>query len=108
MEKLLDWILENSYGYVSITKFRWGGQFMGYSISFHTLTMSRGNQHMYREYYGEIAAEMSLNDAVEKALEKLKNGWLDKIGGDLIDNKRGARYIDGNQFIGQMYVKNDN
>jgi hypothetical protein len=105
MKELLDWILENTYGYCSFKKFNWGGGSIAYSIAFHTITISRGGQHKYREYYGEIVSDMDLDEACKKALDKLKKGWLDKIGGDIIDGKLGARYEDGELFKGQMYTK---
>jgi len=48
--------------------------------------------------YVSLGNNMDLDTACKQALIKLKDGYLNKMGGDIINGKIGARYQDGNEF----------
>ena len=111
MEKLLHWVMENTNGGISVSKFKWGGGYTAFSISFE-VTVYKRNHQIEKEYrYCNLANEMFFDDACKKALDKLKSGYLNDMGGDIIFDKIGGRYVDGQPFaelsFGKIVVKKE-
>ena len=98
MEDLLEWVMLNTNGYMSISNYKWGGNYTAYSISFHAVTYSRGMQRIKCEKYCTIGNDMDLKTACKFALDRLKSGYLSTMGGDVINDKIGGRFIDGLEF----------
>ena len=103
MEELLNWIMDNTYGQIIVSKYRWGGPYTAYSIYFQAVVFTKGMQISSYVKYVSLGNDMELEIACKQALVKLKNGYLNKMGGDIINGKLGARFEDGNDFTELKY-----
>jgi hypothetical protein len=98
MEELLNWIMENTYGQIIVSKYKWGGRYTAYSIKFQAVIFTRGMQISDYVKYVSLGNDMDLDTACKQAFIKLNDGYLNKMGGDIINGKIGARFKDGNEF----------
>lgn len=98
MEELLDWVMENTYGQIIVSKYKWGGSYTAYSIKYQASIFNRCTQIISHVGNISLGNDMDLDVACKQALVKLKSGHLDKLGGDVINGKIGCRYVDGNEF----------